>query len=86
MTHRVEQIGRRPLMKAVSATVLSASGERLADFRHAADANLFVAAPELLAALKALTDFLESELEGDASHPFHAEIERAKAAITKATT
>lgn len=51
--HTVEQIGRRPLMSAVAATVLTPSRQRLADFRHVADANLFAAAPEMFEALKA---------------------------------
>jgi hypothetical protein len=50
--HRVEAIGRRPVMRAVVATVISDKGERLADFRHAGDANLFAAAPALLNALE----------------------------------
>lgn len=57
--HAVEQIGRRPIMKAVAATVLSSSGERLADFRHVADANLFAAAPEMLTALQILHKWFE---------------------------
>lgn len=63
--HIVEQIGRRPVMRAVSATVLSATGERLADFRHVADANLFAATPDLLAALDG---FPIREKESDADY------------------
>ena len=50
----VEQIGRRPVMRAVAATVIAPTGERLADFRHVADANLFAASPAMLTALKAV--------------------------------
>lgn len=44
--HKVEQIGRRPVMKVVAATVYSPADEHLADFRHAADANLFTVASD----------------------------------------
>ena len=64
--HRVEQIGRRPLMRAVTSTVISKTGERLADFRHTADANLFSAAPDLLEALQEAAEYIGDRSAGSA--------------------
>lgn len=67
--HVVEQIGRRPLMTAVAATVLTPGRQRLADFRHVADANLFAAAPELLEMAQRLLSYADEQEISSADFP-----------------
>jgi len=46
--------------------------------------RLIAAAPGLLAALKTLVSFVETELEGDSGTPFHEALDAANEAIAKA--
>lgn len=71
--HRVEQIGRRPVMVAVAATVISSAGERLADFRHVGDANLFSSSSDLFDAMQKVLETLSFYEGSESRHKPSAE-------------